>query len=295
MNKSLITDISLLSSIAGDRENWIKLFSEGIFSKPENRKITIEDNSIPGLKENIKSPLKKRMSQLSLGIFQALQNGGAANITANDEIYLFTGFGEIDTTDKIINSIIIDNDQLVSPTWFHNSVHNTPLGYFTIINKLHNYCTTISDGLDTGNSFIDFINKRTMIDSPFIIAAGEEASGFYKLDATCDLEIIPGFCSYKIIPGESRGFIYKGAVNRDEELIKICEKVQADNIFSDLDSFYKLKDHGISNIQTDYPVSGNNPCSIISRLALPFLLELEGISLVIENDNNQYHIFEVEV
>ena len=134
-----IRDIHFINSNVSSLDSLREMYSNGLFSAvklPENL-----SQEIPGLSDNIKSPLKRRMSQLSLGVYQALQNGGAKNLREDDEIYLFTSFAEIDTSNKIIADLELNQSKLVSPVLFHNSVHNTPLGYYTIINKYHNYKT----------------------------------------------------------------------------------------------------------------------------------------------------------
>ena len=235
------------------------------------------------------------MSQLSLGIHDILENGPGKSLSEDEKIYLFSAFGEIETTNKIIKSIILDNYSLVSPTLFHNSVHHTSLGYYAIIKGIHNSCATISDGLATNFSFINYIKKREQLNESYILASGEEYSTFFELDQTLSLKIIPAFVSYRITPFYDIGFCYKGVVDSLEDLKKISIYKNASTIFADRETFLILKSMTNKKVITEYPIILDNPCGIIFRLAMPFYFMIRGLSLVIENIDNKIHYFEVNL
>jgi hypothetical protein len=294
MNYSLITDICLLNSQHKTKEEFQSLFKENLFSDETKWSNYSLSESIDGIYGLISSPLKKRMSSMSLGIYYVIENGPGGNLSESEEIYLFSGFAEIDTTDNIINEITVNNYDLVSPTQFHNSVHNTPLGYYTIITKKHNYCTTISDGLLTNSSFTNFIKYRCQLDESFVISAGDEYSGFYELDKTVQLEIKPVFISYRIIPDKDKGFKFIGEYETLEKLKENEIYKNAKSVFSDKESFFSLKKDLNRKIYSEYPVVKDNPCGIIFRLSLPFLFDLKENSAVIDKTENGYSLFEVK-
>lgn len=291
--RGFITDIHLFSSNVKSIEDVKRFYEEGCFSANRISDKYPLANEIAGILDNIESRLKTRMSQLSLGIFHVLQSGGAKNIAETDEIYLFTAFAEIETTDNIIEDIVINGSKLVSPTLFHNSVHNTPLGYFTIIKKYHNYCTTVSDGLDTGGSFIDMVKYKTMLGDEYIIAAGDEYSDFCKLDKTLDKVLFPQFVSYKVKPSD-KGFQYAGSTGDTKEFYKKIEDFQHIIVPGCLFDAVK-RDFKGSEVLTDYFLSVDNPTGVISRLSIPFILELKGKTAVVEFHKDKYHIFEVVI
>jgi len=51
--------------------------------------------------------------------------------------------GDLDVVDKIISSLCMEGSP-VSPTHFHNSVHNAPSGYWSIATKSHSPSTSLS-------------------------------------------------------------------------------------------------------------------------------------------------------
>jgi hypothetical protein len=290
---SLITDISFVNSNTKTVEELIELFKNDFFNDENKWKDYNLSSDIQSLYEGINSRLKNRMSQLSLGVYNTLENGPGKKLKSDEEIYLFTGFGEIETTNKIIKTIIMDKFNLVSPTLFHNSVHHTSLGYYTIVKNIHNTCSTISDGMDNNLSFINYMNKRDKIDKPFVIVAGEEYSDFYKLDKINQYKIMPAFVSYRISQSIDKGFKFGGVLDSLDDFKNLDAFNKASIIFTDKNTFSKLKNNREKKVLTEYPLVLDNPCGIILRLALPFCFNIKGSSLVIEEINNKFYYFEV--
>ena len=262
MNYSSISDVSIYNSESKTKEDFIKLYNGGIFSddsKWENYSIKPK---IDGIMTGINNPLVKRMSGMSLGIYQAYQAGPKNNLKPTEDMFLVSGFSEIDTTNKIISNIEIEGDRIVSPTLFHNSVHNTPLGYVTIIDKIHNYCLTISDGLSTGESFINYMKYRNKQENSFVVLSGEEYSDFYGLDKTVKKNIYPSYCAFRVTPNTKDGYKIIGT----SEKLKDIDLSGYDSIFADKETFLELKKTTDKKIYTDYPIILDNPCSIIFRL-----------------------------
>lgn len=295
MSKSYITDIAFINSKTRSGVELNALFNDGFFNDEKKWTTYNLSNDIQALYEGINSRLKNRMSQLSLGVYHVLENGPGKNLKEDEEIYLFTGFGEIETTDKIIKSIIIEKYNLVSPTLFHNSVHHTSLGYYTIVKNVHNTCATISDGICTNLSFINYLKKRELVNRQFIVVGGDEYSQFYELDKINNYKIVPAFVSYRIIPDKNSGFNFCGISNNLEELFENDSFKRAKTIIADKNTFIKLKKNIDKNVLTEYPLVLDNPCSIILRLAFPFYFNIKGTSLVIEEINSKFYYFEVNL
>lgn len=293
-----LTDIAILNSNASSIEEFNKLFQSNLFSDINKINDYNLNYNIDNIANNISSRLKNRMSPLSIGICSALDNGPGKNLSENEEITLFTSFGEIDITDKIIKNIIIDKYEHVSPTLFHNSVHHTPLGYYTIIKKINNRCITVSDGLNTNESFINFLKYNSLLEESFVAVHGDEYSAFFDLDKTTEKKkLFPTFISYRIIKSKNNtGFRYISAFDSADELFKSEEFLKSNNIFAGKDIFIKIKDD-IKNkkLFTEYPMVFDNPCAVIYRLAMPFYFNIKGLSLVTEKINDKYHLFEVKI
>jgi len=287
---SMIEDISMVGPGLENIEDIKKYFDSGRFIDDENLPEADCNKDVSALSKYIDSPLKKRMSSLSIGICASLALGPGKNLTPEEEIYLFTAFAEIDTTNKIINSIKIENSELVSPTLFHNSVHNTPLGYFTILHKIHNYCLAISDGLDTDASFANFIKYRALIKDPFIVTCGEEYSGFYELDNSIKPDIRPIFCSYRVVPFRDKGFRSLAPLSG----VSSYDFSGLDYVFTDRSTYSLLKGK-VNNVYTEYFLTGDNPSAVAARLSIPFILGLKGKGLIINKNDNKYLIFEVNL
>lgn len=286
-----IKDIHFINSNVSSLDTLKEMYSNGVFSRVQLSDTLSQE--ISGLTDNIKTPLKRRMSQLSLGAFEALQQGGAKNLREEDEIYLFTSFAEIDTSNKIIADLELNNSKLVSPVLFHNSVHNTPLGYYTIINKYQNYCLAVSDGINTGKSFVDLIKFLVKVNPEFVIVGGDEHSSFYELEIKYNYCLFPNFVSYKMIRNENeqKGFFLK----LENVTWKDIEKSlpEYDRVIADKESFLALDGKLETELLTEYPIVADSPISIITRLSLPFMLELSGKTAVIGQFGGKYFLFEV--
>lgn len=296
MNNYLdISDISFINSNIKNKNDIDKLYSEKSLSDSKKWHEIMPSTTIEKLAESINSRLRNRMSQLTQGVYNALEEGPGKNITENEEICLFTGFGEIETTNIIIKTIVLDKFKAVSPTHFHNSVHHTALGYYTIINKMHNSCITISDGLETNHSFINYIRFREKLNKNLVVVYGDEYSPFYELDCTCNYKIVPAFVSYRIKPFSDRGIRFGGILNDLEELEVHPFFKEAKTVFSDKETFVKLENNYDKRIISEYPLMMDNPGGVILRCALPFYLDVKGKSIILESINKKIYFFEVNL
>ncbi len=72
----------------------------------------------------------------------------ASKVNYNNERIIFgTGFGELNTSANILNSISLKES--ISPTHFQNSVYNTAVSYLSMLKECTNEIMTISSGDNT--------------------------------------------------------------------------------------------------------------------------------------------------
>ncbi len=294
MSRAIIKNFYFHNSNVKGAGEIAELFKSGILSDPERWQSVLPAKKIDNLLDGIESRLKIRMSELSLGIYKAIKNGPDAFITDKDEVYLFTGFAEIETTDKIINAITVNKDRLVSPTLFHNSVHNTPLGYWAIIEKKHNYCVTVSDGMETGLSFINFFRYIFETLPRAVIAAGDEWSRFLELDKE-NLYDLPAYnISYILEKSADKGIKYLGCYKDADDLISSGVCGGYNSIIADRDIFNTLKkSYKTKTVITDYPLVMDAPCGVILKFAMPSILEMDK-ALVVQKTVRGIYIFDFE-
>ena len=289
-----ITDISFLNSNTNTLDDLNILYKKGLFTDKEKWNNYKLSGDLPDLGKSISSRIKNRMSQLSLGVLDVMENGPEKNLAEDEELCLFTGFGEIETTNKIVKNVVIDKHQLVSPTLFHNSVHHTSLGYYTIIKKKHNSCITISDGLRTNLSFISYINYMAKAKRGIVVISGDEYSSFFELDKTTDVQLFPAFIAYRINFSDNSGFRFIGDFNSLNNVLTNDKFIAATKIMCDKNTFLELEPKkNNKELLAEYPLVLDSPCSLVFRLAMPFFLNFKDKSLVIHRAEDKYYLFEV--
>lgn len=91
--------------------------------------------------------LRRRTSVFTRATVTALQAATAMGGAALDDvrIVLVSSFGEIETTVELLAQLA-DPHGPVSPTKFHNSVHNTATGYMSIASGNHREATALAGG-----------------------------------------------------------------------------------------------------------------------------------------------------
>ena len=291
---AMITDIAFLNSNAKKNEDFMNLFNNSLFDDHKKWNEFKLSSTIDGLMDGINSRMKYFMSILSLGVYNALENGPGKNLKKEEEIYLFSGFTEIGTVSKIGDMIMTQNYS-INPSVFPNSVHHISLCYYGILKKITNYCAAITDGLLTNFSFISFIKNRIQLDDAFVVVTGEENASFFSYEISDVLKIVPSFASYRIIPNSERGFRYLGEKDSLYEIKNMLEYKESSSIFADQKTFFDLQNIKDKKVYTDYPITQDNPCGIAFRIAFPFYFNLKGKSLIIDKIDDKYFCFEVNL
>jgi 3-oxoacyl-(acyl-carrier-protein) synthase len=119
--------------------------------------------------------VRRRMSRLASMVCLACgESLGAAGIRLEEEkdrigLVFGTGYGELDTTSRIFLAGLEDH---MSPTLFHNSVHNAPMGYAGIITGIRGPSLTVSDGHVSGESAFIRAAELVVGGVASIVAAG---------------------------------------------------------------------------------------------------------------------------
>ena len=91
-------------------------------------------------------PRERRRSPLAvkLAVEVAQQACEMADLPPSEAACLFAaGMGDMDITDYLCRTLAAD-DPMVSPTKFHNSVHNAPVGVWTISQSCHQASSAVS-------------------------------------------------------------------------------------------------------------------------------------------------------
>lgn len=119
----------------------------------------------PDYKDYVPTNMLRRMSHIiKMGVAAAkisLQQAETENV---DAIITGTGLGCFEDTDKFLKTIIENNEQLLTPTSFIQSTHNTVAGQIALLIKCHNYNFTYTQqGLSFESALIDaamFLNEN---------------------------------------------------------------------------------------------------------------------------------------
>ncbi len=133
-------------------------FSLSLLKTTESARLSCVE---PDYKQYIPPPLLRRMSRMiKMGITSAkicLENAG---VTMPGAIVTGTGLGCIEDTEKFIVSILENDEQLLTPTPFIQSTHNTVGGQIALLLGCHAYNTTY---VHRGSSFESSLADAQML------------------------------------------------------------------------------------------------------------------------------------
>lgn len=128
----------------------------------------------PDFKEYLDVKLLRRMSKiLKIGVTTAKKCVEKSNINMPDAIIVGTGLGCIEDTTKFLNQIIENDEQLLNPTPFINSTHNTISGQIALYLQCKNYNLTFTqNALSFETALIDGIMLLNDLDANNILIGG---------------------------------------------------------------------------------------------------------------------------
>ncbi len=134
----------------------------------ENAQISLHQRLLakePDYKNYVPANMLRRMSHIiKMGVAAAKISLQQAELENVDAIITGTGLGCFEDTDKFLRAIIENNEQLLTPTSFIQSTHNTVAGQIALLIKCHNYNFTYTQqGLSFESALIDaqlFLNEN---------------------------------------------------------------------------------------------------------------------------------------
>ncbi len=170
MNSIFIHSASLVFPHIYTEEQLSSHFNNGM-PVTDEQKVTIPASDF------LPSRVKRRMSRLTqMVIHTTYQAREVAGLLDTDlPLILGTANGEIEAMGSILQTMFSD-PPYISPSLFHNSVHNTAAGYWSILGKKHQGSTTITAGDLTGEySLLDAISRLDTRTKLIQLTAGDEA------------------------------------------------------------------------------------------------------------------------
>lgn len=141
MNSSSVS-IDAISIIAPGLDNWEEC------SQVFRGNATYEATEIPKLVPELlpKNERRRTTQTIKLALCAAAQAIESADIEANETCSVFASSnGDLDIVDRVCNDLLLP-DHPISPTQFHNSVHNAPAGYWAIATQSRRPSNSISAG-----------------------------------------------------------------------------------------------------------------------------------------------------
>ncbi|MCF6353817.1 MAG: beta-ketoacyl synthase chain length factor [Candidatus Polarisedimenticolaceae bacterium] len=127
----------------------IGLIGPGLASWQQAAAILADDGEyqtceLPTLKPGMLKPNERRRTTLTIKLaLQAVQDALASNRYPDLSTVFASSDGDMDIVDRICQALCLP-DRPVSPTFFHNSVHNAPAGYCSIATGFHAPSTSLS-------------------------------------------------------------------------------------------------------------------------------------------------------
>lgn len=99
---------------------------------------------LPALKPNMLRPNERRRTTLTIKLaLQAAQDALLSHGYSDLSTVFISSDGDMDVINRICQALCLP-DRPVSPTFFHNSVHNAPAGYCAIATGFHAASTSLS-------------------------------------------------------------------------------------------------------------------------------------------------------
>ena len=263
-----------------------KVYINGISSvSPQSDKI-FEDSEIKHYSENIlpaldqeykayiKPMMLRRMSKaVKMGLFCSKKALEEAKIKVPDAILVGSGQGCMQDTEKFMSNMLNNQEDLLSPTSFIQSTHNTVGGQIALNLKCTGYNMTYTqNSVSFESALLDSILQiMTEGDSENILVGGvDETSkvftGFQKLDGQVKTENIDNLDLFNsestgtIISESAAFFVLSSHQSADSyaeiEGVNILNAVDPTNLDSKIESFLKDNETDISEI--DVVILGNN-------------------------------------
>lgn len=248
---------------------------ENIFTSEEIREY--QQNIIPAIdqnyKEYIKPMLLRRMSKaVKMGLLSSKKSLEDAGIELPEAIFVGTGQGCMQDTEKFLEQIDSQNEQLLSPTSFIQSTHNTVGGQIALDLKCTGYNMTYTqDAVSFESAMKDAFDQFQLNEIQSAIVGGVEeiakiSTRFQYYDNQLKAEEISNLelfdkRSAGTITSESAGFfVLQNSRNENTYAevfdLKIFNEISAESISEEIIQF--LKDNDLDASQIDAIMVGKN-------------------------------------
>jgi 3-oxoacyl-(acyl-carrier-protein) synthase len=243
-------------------------FPEEMISFQTNRLRAIE----PDYKEWIDPKLIRRMSRIiRMGVTTANACLNEAGLKQPDAIISGTAYGCLEDTGLFLGRMAELNEEMLSPTSFIQSTHNTVAAQIALLNHCHNYNNTF---VHRGFSFESALMDASMLlaehnDHQILVGGVDEITdysfnilsrfGLYKTDVTAD---IFDTRTRGTIAGEGAAFFVLGAqpASSDQAVLEgftTCYKPSSENEIETLIADF-LAGHQLSAEDIDLVITGRN-------------------------------------
>jgi len=128
--------INGLGNISPQKTSDNKRFLEEVVNSETNRLACIE----PNYRDFISPDILRRMGRLiKMGIASSRICLADAECTMPDAIITGTGLGCLEDTEKFLTTLVRNKEELLTPTSFIQSTHNTVSAQIALLLKCHNY------------------------------------------------------------------------------------------------------------------------------------------------------------
>jgi 3-oxoacyl-[acyl-carrier-protein] synthase II len=146
-------------------------FFEDVKTLPVSNKLSATE---PAYKEYIPAALIRRMSHIvKMGVAAGTSSLKKAALEKVDAIIVGTGIGCFDDTDKFLRSMLDNNEQLLTPTSFIQSTHNTVAGQLALLLKCYGYnFTYVHQNLSFEYALLDAMMQLEEKEAESILVGG---------------------------------------------------------------------------------------------------------------------------
>lgn len=236
--------INAIASIAPDG----KVSDNGIFN-------TIE----PNYKDIIQNAnMRRRMSRIiKMGVAGGLTCLNEQNTTSADSIITATGLGCLVDTEKFLNAVIENNEEMLNPTAFIQSTFNTIGSQIALLIGSHSYNNTfVHRGLSFESALIDSMMRINEGDKNSLVGAIDEVTPASHIIMK-RLGLLNG-----IIAGEGANFFLLSDEKNANTYARLCDvqthvgKIEEEKLAPIIDRF--LKRNGVAKENINILMTGHN-------------------------------------
>ena len=225
----------------------------------------------PDYKQYIDPKLIRRMSHvIKMGVSAAKDCLDRAGVEMPGAIVTGTAFGCMEDTVNFLTRIVELNEEMLPPTSFIQSTHNTVAAQIALMLQCHGYNNTfVHKGVSFENALIDALMLLKEGEAKNILVGGTEEMidvsftvltrlGLYKRKPISNLDLYKEE-SKGTIGGEGASFFLlsgKASTNNLAELVGLKTLYRPTNIEQGISNF--LKEHSLNIKDVDLVITGRN-------------------------------------